>query len=322
MNNLSRLIFLCVLSASRLSGESFEMHLWEGGAPGSERSTLEETIRIDHTKVGDDRIVSRWVENVSDPTITVWLPEEENRTGVAVLICPGGGFVGQELDMEGTEIAELLNEHGVAGIVLKYRLPDPSSGIYVYNGSILDAQRAIRIIRHHAEKWEIDRDKIGVAGFSAGGYLAAATGTMFDYGNPESSDPVERLSSRPSFISPVYPLISLKVLNDRQMGVIQSVLGPDATEVQIDAYSLDEQVTAETPPTFLIHAHDDHLSSENSVRFYAALKQFGVPVELHVFARGGHGFGIRSDRPGIIARKWPELWLDWMQDSGFLLAEN
>lgn len=322
MKILFEVLSVWLFSVILAGADSFELRLWETGAPGSENSRLEETVRTDEIELNGKKAKSRWIQSVSDPTIMVFLPEKGNHSGVAVLICPGGGFNGQEFDKEGTEIALWLNDHGIAGIVLKYRLPDPASGIFVRNGAILDVQRTIRLLRHRSEEWGIDRGRIGVTGFSAGGYLTCAAGTLFDEGDADANDPVDRLSCRPDFIAPIYPLVSLSAVSGRQAAVIEKVVGPDPSEDLVKAYSLDLQVKKDTPPSFIVQAHDDYLSTENSIRFYSALKKAGVSAEMHIYARGGHGFGIRHDRPGIVSTKWPELWLEWMEDSGILSASK
>jgi acetyl esterase/lipase len=317
------LVFSCLwlLSVLSLTADPFELQLWPGGAPGSENSKLEETVRITQVEINGRQAESRWIQGTKDPSITLFLPEETKANGAAVLVCPGGGFNGMEFDKEGTEIALWLQAHGIAGVVLKYRLPDEASGIYVRNGALLDAQRAIRLMRYQGHEWGIDPQRIGVTGFSAGGYLTSAVGTLSDPGNPDADDPIDAMSCRPNFIAPIYPLVSLRALSEAQIRVLNKVVGPEPTEALIRAYSIDEQVTEVNPPTFIVQAHDDYLSTENSIRLYSALKKANVSVEMHIFSRGGHGFGMRTDRPGTVASKWPELWLEWMEDSGFLASK-
>jgi acetyl esterase/lipase len=311
---LSSLLFLTL----PLGGEFFELRLWPNGAPGSENSSLVETVRVNEIEVAGKMVKSRWIQKVSDPTISVFLPEPGQRTGTAVMICPGGGFNGLEFDKEGTEIAHWLNKQGIVGIVLKYRLPDEEAGIYVYNGALPDAQRAIRIIRSRATEWGIDPQRIGVTGFSAGGYLAAAIGTFFDNGKYNTKDPVERMGCRPDFIAPIYPLVSLRVPFDNLAGEINRILGPDATEQRINEFSIDKQVTENNPPAFMVQAHDDYLPSDNSILLYSSLKQANVSVEMHIYSVGGHGFAMREGWPGEVGTSWPPLWLAWMRTSGFL----
>jgi acetyl esterase/lipase len=192
--------------------------------------------------------------------------------------------------------------------------------LYVANGSIPDMQRVIRIVRSNADKWNVDPKRIGVTGFSAGGYMAAAAGTLFDAGDSNADDPIRRVSCRPDFIVPVYPLISLELRGNRPAGLMERMLGPDFDDKLISEYSLDTRVTSQTPPAFLVHAHDDGLSVEHSVRFYLALRRAKVAAELHVYSKGGHGFGMRQR--GQPVSTWRERWLEWTRAEGFLLPSE
>jgi acetyl esterase/lipase len=273
---------------------------------------MEDRPITDGTKVERDR----HVRGVTTPTMTVYLPDQPRSSRPAVVILPGGGFNILAIDKEGHDVARWLNGHGVAGIVVKYRLPDPSVGLFVRNGSLPDVRRAIRLTRAKAAEWQIDPERIGVTGFSAGGYLTAAAGTMFDAGDPAAEDAVERQSCRPNFIAPVYPLVSLSDYVGSRQDLIHRMLGPEASEELRKQYSPEHQVTANTPPTFLVHATDDRLSAEHSVALYLALKRANVPVELHLYARGGHGYGIRQR--GEPVSTWADRWLDWLRSEGFL----
>ena len=190
----------------------------------------------------------------------------------------------------------------------------------VANGSIPDMQRAIRIVRRNAGKWNIDAGRIGVTGFSAGGYMAAAAGTLSDNGDANEDDPVSRISCRPDFIAPVYPLISLELQAHQSAGLMERMLGRIVTENMITEYSLDKKVTPQTPPTFLVHAHDDGLSVEHSIRLYLALRKAKIAAELHVYSKGGHGLGMRPRGQPVSA--WRERWLEWMRAEGFLLRSK
>jgi acetyl esterase/lipase len=310
-------ITLAVGTAAIAATNEFEIPIWPGIAPGSADSTLKEEYRdrpiTDGTGVSRDRSV----RDITMPTLTVYLPASRNTTGTAVVICPGGGFGHLAIDKEGHDVARWLQSRDIAGVVVKYRCPDPDVGLYVPNGSIPDMQRAIRITRLSAGKWNIDPRKIGVMGFSAGGYMAAAAGTLFDEGNPDADDPIRRISCRPDFIVPVYPLISLELQGSRSAGLLKRMLGQNLNDKLITEYSFDTRVTSQTPPTFLVHAHDDGLSVEHSIRFYLALRKAEVPAELHVYSKGGHGFGIRQRGQPVSA--WCERWLEWMRLEGFLL---
>ncbi len=230
-------------------------------------------------------IVDRAVSNVHQPTLTVYLPPKVTANGAAVVIAPGGGFTHLAIDKEGYDVAKWLNRIGVAGFVLKYRLKNDSS--YAVDTSLADELRALRIVRSRASEWGIDPNRVGMMGFSAGGTLAALAGTKYDTLPSGATDTIDRQSARPDFL----------------------VIG-------YGAIPADVTVTAKTPPAFLVHADDDRLSAERSANFYAALKKAGVSAELHVFARGGHGFGIADS--GLPVAKWPKLCEDWLESQGFL----
>ena len=315
--------FGIMLAAAVLAGrpaldasEAFELALWPGAPPGSERSTLKEAYKDRPISDGTATPRDRSIEGVTKPTVTVYLPDEARRSGAAVLICPGGGFNRLAIDKEGHDVARWLSGQGIAAMVLKYRLPDPGAGLFVRNGAVKDMHRAIRLVRRRAREWNIAPDRVGVMGFSAGGYLAALSGTLFDKGNPKAEDPIERESCRPDFITPVYPLISLLQHAPGSPQRIASMLGPGATEAMLEEYSPDRRVKAGAPHAFLVHACDDNLPAEHSIHFYLGLRQAGVPAELHVYAVGGHGFGIRAR--GLPVSSWKDRWLQWLRTEGFV----
>lgn len=305
--------FLCMAA-------EFEVPLWQGAAPGSEKSVMVETHKDREISDGTDTTRDRSTKGVTKPTITVCLPEKGEGKVAAVLVCPGGGFSHLAIDKEGHDIARWLVSQGIAGIVLKYRMPDPDVGVYVYNGCVEDMHRALRLIRHNADEWKIEADKIGVMGFSAGGYLAALAGVNHEDGDPAADDLVERNSCRPDFITPVYPLISLSQHSQRNPERVERMLGPSPGESTIALYSPEKQVSANTPPTFIVHANDDRLSSEHSVVFYTALRRADVPAELHIYSTGGHGFGIRSR--GLPVSDWKDRWLEWMAARGLFSRQK
>jgi len=309
-------VTLAVGTAAIAATSEFEIPIWPGVAPGSAGSRLKEEYRDREVTDGTNTTLDRSVRGVTRPTLTVYLPTPRNATGAAVIICPGGGFSHLAIDKEGHDVARWLQSHGIAGVVLKYRLPDPDVGLHVANGSIPDMQRAIRIVRSNAAKWNIDPKQIGVTGFSAGGYMAAVAGTLFDAGDPDADDPVRRVSCRPDFVAPVYPLVSLELQANRSPGLLERMLGPDFDDRLISEYSLDTRVSSETPPAFLVHAHDDGLSVEHSIRLYLALRKAKVDAELHVYSKGGHGFGMRQRGQPVSA--WRQRWLEWMRAEGFI----
>jgi acetyl esterase/lipase len=254
-----------------------------------------------------------WVRHVENPSIEVRLPSRGNATGRAVIVCPGGGYSGLAYDWEGTDMAGWLNSRGIAAIILSYRLPvDVDLAHEKWLVPLLDAQRAIRLTRSHAADWGIDPAKIGIMGFSAGGHLASTAGTRFDAGDPEAADPVERLSSRPDFMILVYPVISFSTVAAHS-GSRRNLIGEDPPEELVNRYSNELQVTAETPPTFLVHAADDGaVPVQNSLLFYNALLANNVPSELHVYPHGGHGFSFAFDKGRV--QDWTHLCARWMSE--------
>ena len=197
-----------------------------------------------------------WVTDVRWPTLTVYLPSKEKATGTAVVICPGGGYSGEAMDLEGYDIAKRFLAYGIAGIVLKYRLPTPEMDRAEMPWPIQDGMQAIRLVRDHAREWGIDPRKVGIMGFSAGGHLASGVATHFDAGQPHSPDRAARLSSRPDFVILGYPVITFHGPY-AHAGSRDNLLGATPDPKLVTLYSNDEQVTAQTPPTFLVQAEDD-----------------------------------------------------------------
>ena len=251
------------------------------------------------------------VSHVQSPDITVYLPSKRSATGQAVIICPGGGYAALAYNWEGTDVAKLLNAKGITAIVLKYRLPNSKSNIVPNISPLMDAKRAIRMVRYYAAKWNIKKDKIGIMGFSAGGHLASTLGTHFDNGNLNTADSIEQMSSRPDFMILVYPVISMsKTIMHR--GSRNNLIGDKPSDDMAKLYSNELQVTKQTPPTILFHATDDKaVPVENSLLFYQALKDNGVPVEMHIYPAGGHGFGLALGKGYL--ETWTDRLIDWLK---------
>lgn len=248
-------------------------------------------------------------EPVDIPTLTPYLPPKEKATGAAVIVCPGGGYT-HLAEHEGRPVAEWLNSIGIAAFVLKYRLGPR----YGHPAPLLDAARAIRTVRSRAAEWHIDPERIGILGFSAGGHVASTAGTHFDPGKASASDPIERVSSRPSVMILIYPVITMGELT--HAGSRKSLLGEQPKPELVRLLSNEEQVTKETPPTFLVHtANDAAVPVENSLMFVAALRKAGVPFELHLYERGRHGFGLGGTDP--VLSTWPGRCADWLRVHGF-----
>jgi acetyl esterase/lipase len=251
-----------------------------------------------------------------EPAITVYPVADDRTTGTAVVICPGGGYGNLSMGHEGHDIAEWLNRHGVTGIVLEYRM---SRGGYRHPVPLGDAQRAIRTVRARAASLGINPERIGILGFSAGGHLAASTGVFFDAGDPDSADPVERVSSRPDFMVLCYPVIAFGEAFTHQ-GSQRNLIGADASPQQVRLLSLEKQVTADTPAGFLFHTNADKaVPPENSIVFYNALRQSGIPAELHIYELGHHGVGMAPGIPGTSG--WPDACIEWMRNKGWLERE-
>lgn len=247
------------------------------------------------------------------PTLTAFLPEPAKATGAAMVICPGGGYGGLA-SHEGAGYAEWLAENGVAGIVLKYRL---GSKGYRHPSMLQDAARAVRLTRAKAVDWKIDPKRVGIMGSSAGGHLASTLMTHFDAGTADSPDPVERLSSRPDVGILCYAVISMG--EHTHAGSKKNLLGAEPSEELVRQLSNELQVTADTPPAFIWHTFQDKgVKLENSTQFAAALRAKGVPFELHIFEKGGHGIGLGGGRNGGAQHPWGGVCLHWLRERGFV----
>ncbi len=277
-----------VLATVAHAQEPPTLDVWPGKPPGESAAVGPETTEMK----GDKRKI-KIVRNVSRPTITVYRPAKDKDTGTAVLICPGGGYNVLAMDLEGEEVAAWLNSIGVTGIVLKYRVPRPADKNHAL--PLMDAQRAMSLVRSRAKEWNIDPKRIGILGFSAGGHLAAATSTNFDKRRYEPTDDIDKMNCRPDFAVLVYPAYL-------------------ATK---DKLAPEIRVSKDTPPTFFAHAGNDGVSPENSVAMYLALKRAGVPAELHIYTNGGHGFGLRPTATSA-APTWPARCEEWMRIRGLL----
>ncbi len=249
------------------------------------------------------------IRKVQTPDITVYLPSKKNATGDAVIICPGGGYWILAYDWEGSDIAKFWNSKGVAAIVLKYRLPTSESQIEPHKSPLMDAQRAMRMVRFHAADWNINPERIGIMGFSAGGHLASTLSTHFDAGNPNSEDLIEQMSCRPDFSLLIYPVISFTG-EYQHSGSRKALVGEDMELAEY--YSNELQVTEDTPPAILIHSGDDKgVTVKNSILYYEALIRNGIPAELHVYPYGGHGYSLAVGK-GYLST-WPERCNDWLK---------
>lgn len=241
--------------------------------------------------------------------LQVFLPPAEKSNGAGIVLCPGGGYVRHVTDREGYPIARWLNEHGIATIILEYRLPELRHQV-----PLLDAQRAVRLTRSNAARWKIDPRRIGILGFSAGGHVASTAATHFNAGDAASPDPVERQSSRPDFAWLVYPVITMG--EKSHPGSKAKLLGPDPNPELVRLYSNETQVRRDTPPVFLAHAVDDKaVPPENSRQFAAAMRANNVPVELLELPSGGHGL---NGCQGPLWEQWKVAALKWLTAQKFI----
>ncbi|MEQ8470690.1 MAG: alpha/beta hydrolase [Marinoscillum sp.] len=280
---------LILLISNGLFAQNFTIPLWPDEVPNAKPTS--------NTEFSDSSNIVR-ISHVQVPTIQVYLPSKRNATGQAVVICPGGGYGILAYDWEGTDVARLLSAHGIAGIVLKYRLPDNDSNMEPHKSPLMDAQQAMKLVRANAEKWNIDQSKVGIIGFSAGGHLASTLGTHFD-------EP-----SRPNFMALIYPVISMSDEITHQ-GSKNNLLGKNPSAELVEFYSNEKQIKENTPPTFLLHATDDKgVLVDNSLVFYKALVSKNIPAEMHIYPKGGHGFGLALGQTQL--GDWPDRLIEWL----------
>ncbi len=292
-------------SAWKPSPGHAQVPIWPGAIPDARPVTGRETVKV----TGRKSLVAgkpwTYINNVSKPTMTVYSPTGKN-TGAAVVVFPGGGYQILAIDLEGTEACDWLTSKGVTCVLLKYRVPGerklPKSGAYPASPEALeDAQRTLGLVRFHAAEWHIDPHKIGVLGFSAGGHMAAAMSVHFDKRLYPAVDAADKESCRPDFAVAIYP------------GHLS--LAENSFELNPDIRS---HITPQTPPTFLLQNEDDGIDRvEDSLSYYAALKKAGVPVEMHLYAQGGHAFGLRRTKFPVTA--WPQLVEMWLGTIGIIV---
>lgn len=296
------LLFICLLLTANTAFSQEVIPLWPDEIPNSKDTDTEEVQRTEDIL---------WIEQVQTPSIEVYLPARRHSTGHAVLICPGGGYAGLAYDWEGTDIAKWFNSKGIAAFVLKYRLPISESVVIPHQAPLQDAKRAIRTIRANAEKWNLATDKIGVMGFSAGGHLASTLGTHFDHDDPVKTDSIDTESARPDFMILIYPVITMKKPYAHE-GSKRNLLGEKPDESLVEYYSTETQVSAKTPPTFLLHAsNDEGVPVDNSILFYQALRKKGHYPELHIYPEGGHGFALAVGSGHL--EGWTDRLHEWLQ---------
>ena len=294
--------WIAIVCSAFLSSTIFSQEripLWESTPPGDESTQLPAEKDLSDetpTLVAGQRIIR--LANVSKPDIAIYKPSKEIDTGAAVVICPGGGYHILAYDLEGTEVAQWLNTIGVTGIVLKYRVPARNQAVR-WKDAVQDAQRAMRVVRSHAGAWGIDPNRIGILGFSAGGDCAVRT-CLLQESQYSKVDKIDDVSSLPNFAIAIYP------------GYLYSE--------ETQSLQADLKVDQSSPPMFIVHAQDDPVTALSSVELFRALKKNGVASELHIFDRGGHGYGLRkTDAP---VTEWPAACGRWLQTAGWLKKDG
>jgi acetyl esterase/lipase len=304
---LTCLIGLLLVRPVKGAEEPLVLPVWPGAVPGDFGNIGPERVRAPSEAPTKN---AKWITGVTKPAITVFRPAKDNNTGAAIVICPGGGYWNLAWDLEGEEVAAWLNMVGVTAVVLKYRVPRRAGQPerLPAPGPLLDAQRAVSLVRSRAAEWTIDPKRIGILGFSAGGHLAVATATHFDQRGYEQIDEIDKTSCRPDFAVAIYPGYFIE----------QQPAGKEPNKDLLAPYM---RIPAETPPIFLVHASDDTMAGpENSVVMYLALKRANVSTELHLYAQGGHGFGVRKSP--LPCSTWTDRCLAWLQNQGMLGARS
>ncbi|RYE20108.1 MAG: alpha/beta hydrolase [Sphingobacteriales bacterium] len=301
MKAIFTLIIVFTMALAAYAQKQQSVLLYPKGVPNSKPAPAD---YIEKTENG-------WITKVTVPAITPYLPEKGKANGTAVIVCPGGAYAGLAADHEGEAIAKEFNKIGVTAFVLKYRLPNDGIMIDKTIGPLQDAQRAIQLVRERAAEWGINPAKVGIIGFSAGGHLASTAATHFD---KVVIDNKANISLKPDFAVLVYPVISMSPVGHQYSK--EMLLGKHPSAEMIDLYSNEKQVTANTPPTFLIHAaDDDSVPVQNSTLFYDELIKHKVKAEMHLYQEGGHGFGLNNTKTKDL---WFERLKNWMDANKWL----
>lgn len=302
------LIGLLCLPLSLATGKELPWKpLWDKGAPGLSPKTKED-VQLDN---------GEHITRISTPSYQLWLPKKKSKTPrPALCVFPGGGYSILAIKKEGQRIAQWAAENGMVGIVVKYRVSNNREDNLGFPTPLTDARRAVRLARKNATLWNIDPDKIGVAGFSAGGHLAAATATTWNKPiEGETSDEIDAVSAKPNFAILVYPVISLDQPYGHG-GTKSTLLRNDKENKLLDFCTPTKQLSQDTPPLFLAHAQDDPVSCLNSLDMARAAKEKNIPVELHLYGKGGHGFGM--NKRGLPIDSWPDRALEWLRSIDIL----
>ncbi|MGA0559448.1 alpha/beta hydrolase [Larkinella sp. VNQ87] len=303
--SLTLLSATLLLTTSVMAQKPETLDLWP--ANQIPNAVPNETVQ-EKSEMGKDGILR--ISEVKVPTLTVFLPPKNKATGAAIMICPGGGYALLAYGHEGEEMAKWFTERGMAAFVLKYRLPDDRLQTNKHEVPLADAMQGMKLIRQNAAKWNVDPNRLGVLGFSAGGHLAATLSTHYHRGAAASEE------AKPNFAILMYPVVTFGA--KAHGGSRDRLLGKNASPEQIAYYSNELQVSEKTPPTFLVHAEDDKaVPVENSIDYYLALKQFNIPAEMHLYPTGGHGYALRTQGKGSV-EGWPTACENWLKSMRLL----
>jgi acetyl esterase/lipase len=303
-----KIIILFLLMTTTVIGTNAQqvIPLYPNGVPNSK----EDTAVKEKQETESDGV--ELVSNVTDPTLTAFLPAKDKANGTAIIICPGGGYAFLAINLEGYDEAKVFQQWGIAAFVLKYRLPDDKIMVDKSIAPLQDAQRGIQLVRMHAKEWNINPDRIGIMGFSAGGHVASTAGTHFNHAYIDNPD---HAILRPDFMILCYPVISMTD-SLAHMGSRINLLGNHPTPDQIKEFSNELQVTDQTPPAFIMQSSEDNtVNPLNSVEMYVALLKHHVPAELHMYEKGPHGFGMHNPDE---KDQWMDWLHDWMEANGWL----
>jgi acetyl esterase/lipase len=307
MNYLRIIIFVILATSANFAfSQEKTLNVWESKIPGSIENP-------NYTCITDSN--DNWVKTrmVSNPTLDFYPANKNENTGTAVIICPGGAYWGLAIEHEGWQVAEWFNSIGISAFVLKYRLPNDAIMTDKTIGPLQDAQEAIRLIRRNAKNLNIDTQKIGIMGFSAGGHLAASLSTLY---NDEVYVPTDTTGARPNFSLLIYPVITMQT-EFTHMGSRNNLLGENPSQDLLNHFSNELQVDSLTPPAFLVHSIDDGaVPVQNSINYALALKKFNIPCELHIYQTGGHGYGM--GRSNNTESSWTEACKKWLMARGLL----
>lgn len=285
---------LTALLAGAVAFAHAAIPLWPEGVPNAR-------------SIGAEKLDDGRISNVSEPTLTVFKPAVDRRSKTAVIICPGGGYQFVSAEREGEQYANWLSSLGVTAFVLKYRMAE-----FGHPAPLQDVLRAVRLVRSQAAAYGIDPNTIGVMGSSAGGHLAASSGTLFDHALGRTGHTLDSVSARPDFLLLMYPVIAMEGPSIHA-GSRRALLGDAPSPAAVQLMSVEKQVSSATPPTFLTHSQDDGaVPVENSILFYQALTRHKVPAEMYLYARGGHGMGMRMGQGN--ASTWPRRAEEWLRD--------